>query len=29
MEETTPIQEYFGEYGIMGSIIIILLFIIG
>ena len=31
MEETTPtfIQEYFGEYGIMGSIIVILLFIIG
>ena len=31
MEESTPtiIQEYFGEYGIMGSIIVILLFIIG
>lgn len=31
MEATAPtfIQEYFGEYGIMGSIIVILLFIIG
>lgn len=31
MEETAPnfIQEYFGEYGIMASIIVILLFIIG
>lgn len=31
MEESAPtfMQEYFGEYGIMGSIIIILLFIIG
>lgn len=31
MEETAPtvIQEYFGEYGVMGSIIVILLFIIG
>ena len=31
MEESAPtfMQEYFGEYGIMGSIIVILLFIIG